>query len=153
MPKASVTWVADKQFVAETGSGHALVLDTGAEIGGRNTGPTPMELLLVSLAGCTAVDVAYIFGDRMRQTLTGLSVAVEGIRAEEPPKVYTEITVRYTVRGRQIQPKKAVRAIRLSAQNFCSVSLMVKETARVTSHYEIFDEASGERLSGTLEEE
>lgn len=151
MPQARVSWTSGKQFVAESGSGHALVLDTPADIGGRNTGATPMELVLMALAGCTGVDVAFILGDRMQQQVTGIEVSASGERAERPPKVYTAIEVRYRVTGRELNAKKAVRAIRMSAENYCSVSQMLLKAVPITSHYEITDEVSGETTRGTIE--
>ena len=153
MSQAKVTWISGKQFVAESGSGHAMVLDTPPEVGGNNTGPTPMELVLMGLGGCTGVDVAFILGDRMKQQITAIEVEVSGKRADEPPKVYTEIDVTYRVRGRELSAKKAIRAIRLSAENFCSVSLMLEKTATITSRYEITDEVSGEKTEGQLGKE
>lgn len=153
MPEAKVTWIGGKQFVAVSGSGHGMVLDTPADIGGNNTGPTPMELVLMGLGGCTGVDIAFILGDRMKQQVTGIEVAVSGERADQPPKVYTDIDVIYRVRGKDLSVKKALRAIRLSAQSFCSVSLMLEKTALITSRYEITDETSGETVSGTLEQD
>ena len=153
MPEAKVTWTGGKQFRAESGSGHGIVLDTPPGIGGRNTGPTPMELVLMGLGGCTGVDIAFILGDRMKQEVTGIEVEVSGERAEEPPKVYTEIDVTYRVRGQGLSTKKALRAIRMSAQSYCSVSLMLEKTARITSRYEITNETSGETVKGVLEDD
>jgi putative redox protein len=150
MPEARAIWTSGKQFVAESGSGHAFVLDASPEIEGRNTGPSPVELVLVALAGCTGIDVVFILRDRMKKPLTGLSVEVTGKRAEEPPKVYTEIEVTYHLRGPGLLEKDAVRAIRLSAKSFCSVSAMLEKTARIRSHFEILDEQSGQTVHGTL---
>lgn len=150
MATASVVWTSGKQFVAESGSGHAIVLDTSADVGGRNTGPTPMELLLMGLAGCTGIDVVFILGDRMRKPLTAVSVRAEGERAEEPPKVYTKIDVTYAVSGPGLQEKDALRAIRLSAERFCSASVMLGKTATIVHRYAITDTATDETRSGTL---
>ena len=150
MASASVTWTSGKQLVAESSSGHAIVLDAPEEVGGRNTGATPMELLLASLAGCTSIDVLFILGDRMKKPITTLSVHGTGERAAEPPKVYTKIDVRYAVSGPGLRKKDALRAIRLSAETFCSVSVMLGKTAKITHHYEITDTSSGETHSGAL---
>ena len=153
MPEAKVTWIGGKQFLAESGSGHGIVLDTPPGIGGRNTGPTPMELVLMGLGGCTGVDIAFILGDRMKQEITGIEVAVSGKQADEPPKVYTDIDVSYRVKGKDLSTNKALRAIRMSARSYCSISLMLEKTARITSRYEITDETTGERVEGTLGDE
>lgn len=140
-------------MVAQSGSGHAIVLDTSKEFGGSDTGATPMELVLMGLAGCTGIDVVFILGDRMKKTVTGLEVEVEGQRADQTPKVYTELDVTYRVRGPGLKEKEAKRAIQLSAEKYCSVSLMLEKTARIRSHYEIEDETSGEVVKGSLSEE
>jgi putative redox protein len=145
-------WTADKQFVAESTSGHAIVLDTPAAVGGRNTGPTPMELLLMGLAGCTGIDVVFILGDRMKKTVTGVQVEVSGTRADQAPKVYTNIEVTYRIRGKDLKEKDAVRAIRLSAEKFCSVSIMLGKTAEMTWSYEVTDDSSGQSWSGTMQD-
>ena len=153
MPEAKVIWTSGKQFVAESGSGHALVLDASPEVAGRSTGATPMELLLLALAGCTGIDVVFILVDRMKKPLSGLSVEVSGQRSENPPKVYTEIDVTYRLRGAGLEEKDALRAISLSAEKYCSVSAMLERTATIRSHYEIVDERSGEAVRGTLPRE
>lgn len=153
MSETTVTWTSGKQLVAESGSGHAMVLDAGAAVGGRNTGPTPMELLLMGLAGCTAIDVIFILVDKRKKELTALEVKVVGQRAEDPPKVYTEIEVTYKLRGRNLPLKDALRALRLSAENYCSVSAMLEKTATIHHLYELHDEATGETFKGTLAEE
>jgi putative redox protein len=150
MTSASVLWTREKQFVAQGESGHAIVLDTGAGIGGHNTGPNPMELLLISLAGCTAVDVVFILGDRMKKPLSGVEVHADGERSEQVPKVYTTIELTYLVRGPDLREKDAVRAIRLSAEKYCSVSAMLSRTAQIKVRYEVTDETTGEVSQGTL---
>ncbi len=153
MHETMVTWTSGKQLVAESASGHAIVLDANAEVGGRNTGPAPMELVLMGLAGCTGIDVVFILVDRLKKELTGLEVRVVGERAENHPKVYTKIEVTYSLRGKNLPHKDALRAIRLSAQNFCSVSAMLEKTAAIHSSYELYDEATGETFKGSLTED
>lgn len=153
MPEAKVIWTGGKQFVAESGSGHALVLDASPEVGGRATGASPMELLLLALAGCTGIDVVFILADRMKKPLSALSVEVAGKRAENPPKVYTELDVTYRLRGPGLDEKDALRAISLSAEKYCSVSAMLERTATIRSHYEIVDEQTGATVRGTLPRE
>lgn len=153
MPEAKVVWTSGKQFVAESGSGHGLVLDASPEVAGRSTGPSPIELVLIALAGCTGIDVVFILVDRMKKPLTSLSVEVAGTRAENPPKIYTEIDVTYRLRGPGLEAKDALRAIRLSAETYCAVSAMLERSAKIRSHYEIVDESSGESVRGTLEQD
>jgi len=151
MSTAVALWTREKQFVAESGSGHAIVMDTGTTVGGRNTGPTPMELLLMGLAGCTGIDVVFILRDRMKKPLSGVEVRVSGERADEAPKVYTKLEVTYLLRGPGLPEKDALRAIRLSAEKYCSVSVMLAKTAAISWRYEITDDSSGVTSSGTLE--
>jgi len=134
MNEARVTWLNEKQFVAETGSGHAVVLESG----GENRGPSPMEMLLVGMAGCTAVDVTRIL-KRMRQPVTGVQVNVKGARAENPPRVYTDIQVEYVVTGRGLSEEKVRRAVDLSQTTYCSASIMLGKTATITNTIRILD--------------
>lgn len=150
MTTARVTWVRGKQFVGETGSGHGVVLDAPETAGGSDTGPSPMELLLLGQAGCTGIDVVFILG-RMKKKVTALEVSVAGTRADTEPKIYTEIAVRYRLRGRGLAEKDVRRAIELSETKYCSATIMLGKTAAIRSHYEIVDEDSGDRTEGTLE--
>jgi putative redox protein len=129
--EAKVTWVEERRFVGQA-SGHALVVDGSAE----KVGPSPMELLLVGLAGCTAYDVVAIL-EKKRQAVSGLEVKVRAERAEETPRVYTEIEVEYVVRGRDIKAKAVEDAIRLSKEKYCSASIMLGKTAHITTSYQI----------------
>jgi putative redox protein len=151
MSTALALWTREKQFVVESGSGHAIVMDTGTGVGGRNTGPTPMELVLMGLAGCTGIDVVFILRDRMKKPLTGVEVRVSGERADTAPKVYTQLDVTYLLRGSGLPEKDALRAIRLSAEKYCSISVMLAKTAAINWRYEITDETTGAIASGTLE--
>ncbi len=135
---ANVTWIRDMQFVAEAGSGHAIVIDGDPATGGRNTGIRPMELVLQGLAGCTAMDVILILRKK-RQNVTGLEVRVEGERAENHPKVYTHIHITYIVRGKRLSEKAVNDAVTLSKDKYCSVSAMLKSTAEITYDVQILD--------------
>lgn len=148
MLTSRVRWVEGKQFVAEGGSGHAVVIDASPSLGGRNTGVTPMELLLMGTAGCTAVDVVYILGDRMHQEVRALEVTAEADRRETEPKVFTEVRLRYVLSGRNVKPEKVERALRLSLTKYCSASAMLEHTARVVAAWSFTDEASGEVSQG-----
>jgi putative redox protein len=130
--EAKVTWVEDRRFVGQSSSGHALVVDGSA----NKLGPSPMELVLMGLVGCTAYDVVSIL-EKKRQVVTGLEVSARAERAEDPPRVYTEIQVEYVVRGRDIQAKAVKDAIRLSKEKYCSASIMLGKTAHITTSYRI----------------
>jgi putative redox protein len=132
---AQVTWVEDKRFVGRASSGHAVVVDGSAE----KLGSSPMELLLIGMAGCTAYDVMSIL-EKKRQSVTGLEVSARAERAEEPPRVYTTIEVEYVLRGREIKPKAVEDAIRLSEEKYCSASIMLGKTAQMTTSYRIEEE-------------
>ncbi len=132
---AKVTWVEDKRFVGSASSGHAVVVDASTD----KQGSSPMELLLIGMAGCTAHDVMGIL-EKKRQTVTGLEVTARAERAEEPPRVYTAIEVEYVVRGRGIKPKAVEDAIKLSGDKYCSAAAMLGKTAQITPRYRILEE-------------
>jgi putative redox protein len=134
--EARVTWVEDRRFVGRASSGHAIVVDASAE----KQGPSPMELLLIGMAGCTAYDVVDIL-HKKRQDVTGLEVTAQAQRADKPPRVYTAIEVEFVVRGRDIQRKAVEDAIRLSAEKYCSASIMLGKTATITTSYRLEEEA------------
>jgi putative redox protein len=135
MSDTQVTWVDGMQFVAET-AGHAIVID-GAPGFGRDTGIPPMRLLLLGAAGCSAMDVVHILKNRMRRDVTGLCVEVEAEQAEEHPKVYTRIELKYRIRGRKLKEKDVRRAIELSRTQFCSAAIMLAASAEVVINFEI----------------
>ena len=132
--EARVAWVNEMQFVAETGSGHSLVLESG----GSNRAPSPMEMLLVGMAGCTAVDVVHILR-RMRQLVTDVQVNVKGVRAEKPPRIYTDIEVEYVVTGRGLSEEKVRRAVELSETTYCSASAMLGKAATITNAIRVLE--------------
>lgn len=125
---ADVTLTAGMAFTAETGSGHAIVLDAAAHAGGQKRGPQPMEMLLVGLAGCTGMDVISILRKK-RQDVTAYAVRVRGERAETDPKVFTQITVEHIITGHRISPEAAARAIELSETKYCGAGAMLGATA------------------------
>ena len=129
---ASVTWVEDRRFVGTASSGHAIVVDASAE----KQGSSPMELLLIGMAGCTAYDVMSIL-EKKRQRVTGLQVSARAERAAEPPRVYTKIEIEYLLRGSGIKPKAVEDAIRLSKEKYCSASIMLGKTAQITTSFRI----------------
>jgi putative redox protein len=136
---ASVTLAEEMHFVGEV-DGFRVDLDADEGVGGQNAGASPIHLLLLSLAGCTAMDVASILRKK-RQQVTGLVVEVQGKQRSEHPKVYESVEVHYRVRGRGVDPKAVERAIDLSQTRYCPVIAMLGETAKITSSYEIEEEA------------
>jgi len=126
-------------FVAETGSGHALVMDGAPETGGRNLGPRPMEMVLLGAGGCTASDVVVILS-RSGQDVRGCDVQLRAERAETDPKVFTRIHFHFVVRGRALKPNVVERAIRLSHEKYCSASIMIGKTAELTHDWEIVED-------------
>src|SRR2546430_14849970 len=127
-------------FDAEAGSGHHLTLDAAEHAGGHNVGFRPMELLLVGLAGCTGMDVITILLKK-RQDVTAYEVHVTGIRAEEHPMVFVEITVEHIVTGHRIQPEAVARAIKLSEERYCGAGAMLGKVAHLTHTYRIVEVA------------
>ena len=138
--KARVKWVDGKMFLGETGSGHAVVMDGAPEAGGRNMGARPMEMLLLGLGGCTSFDVVMIL-EKSRQPVTGCEIDITAERAETDPKVFTKIHVHFIVTGRGLDPKKVERAIALSAEKYCSASIMLGATAEITHDFEVREHA------------
>jgi putative redox protein len=136
--EAKVTWVTDRRFVGQASSGHGIVVDGSS----NKLGPSPMELMLVGMAGCTAYDVIDIL-EKKRQRVTGLEVTARAERASEHPRVYTAIEVEYIVRGRGVQAKAVEDAIRLSEEKYCSAAAMLGKSACITSCFRI-EEESGE---------
>jgi putative redox protein len=132
--KARAVWVDGRMFVGESGSGHSVVMDGAPEAGGRNLGIRPMEMLLLGLAGCTAFDVVMIL-EKGREAVTDCVVEVDAERAEGEPKVFTRINLRYIVKGRNLAHDKVERAVKLSADKYCSASIMLGKTAEM--HHEI----------------
>ena len=135
MSDTQVTWVDGLQFVAES-AGHGIVIDGAPGFGG-DTGMPPMRLLLLGVAGCSAMDVIHILRNRMRKPLTGLRVEVDAELAEEHPKVYTRIALKYLVKGNGLREKDVRRAIELSNDKFCSAAIMLGKTAEIVTSFEI----------------
>jgi len=125
-----------RQFVAQSGSGHALLIDDAA--GG--TGPKPIELVAVALAGCTAFDVITILRQKYHQKVTGYEAQVEADQAERPPQVFTAVRIHHVVTGLEIDAGAVEQAIRLSEEKYCSVGAMLQKTAGFHTTYEIVDE-------------
>lgn len=136
--ECTVKWLDGMTFIAETGTGHLLAMDGAPEAGGRNLAPRPMELLLAGTGGCSAFDVVLIL-KKSRQAVTGCEVRLIAERAESDPKVFTRIGFHYIVKGHNLKPDAVERAIHLSAEKYCSASIMMAETATLTHTWEIVD--------------
>jgi len=133
---ARIKWVQDATFLGESGSGHAVVMDGPPEHGGRNLGVRPMEMLLLGMGGCTAFDVVHIL-KKSRQPVTDCIAELEAERASEDPKVFTRIHVHFIVTGTGLDENRVSRAVSLSADKYCSASIMLGKTAEITHDYEI----------------
>jgi putative redox protein len=136
--KARVKWVEQVSFVAETGSGHAVVVDGAPEAGGRNIGMRPMELLLAGAAACTAFDVVWIL-KRARQPVADCVVDAEAERAPQEPKVFTRIHLKYAVAGRGLDARQVERAVKLSKEKYCSATIMLAHSATITHELRIVE--------------
>ena len=136
--KIRIKWVENVSFVAESESGHALVMDGPPEGGGRNLGPRPMETVLMGTGGCTAYDVVHIL-KKSRAPVTDCVVEIDAQRAAEEPKVFTKIHFHFVVTGKGLKPQIVERAIALSAEKYCSASIMLAKTATITHDFEIVE--------------
>ena len=136
--KARVKWVEAATFIGESGSGHAVVMDGPPDNGGRDLGVRPMEMLLLGMGGCTAFDVVHILR-RARQPIEDCVVELQADRAAEPPKVFTHIHVHFIVSGRGLAERQVARAVSLSADKYCSASIMLGKAATITHDYEIIE--------------
>ena len=141
--QATVSWTGPggMSFLAETGSGHAVVMDGAADGGGRNLAPRPMEMVLLGTGGCTAYDVVVILR-KSGQDIRGCDLTLTSERAEKDPKVFTKVHFHFTVRGRQLKANLVERAIKLSHEKYCSASIMMEKTAVLTHSFEIIDDLS-----------
>ena len=134
--KARIKLVEGMTFVAESGSGHAVVVDAAPEAGGRNLGARPMELVLMGTGACSAIDVVMILR-KARQPIADCEVQVEAERAAEDPKVFTRIHLHYVVTGKGLATPQVERAIKLSKEKYCSATIMLAATAAITFDYEM----------------
>jgi putative redox protein len=136
--KARVKWVEDRTFVGETGTGHKIVFGNAVGPEGQKPGPSAMELVLIGTGGCTAYDVVHIL-EKGREAVDDVIVELEADRAEQDPKVFTRIHMHFVVKGRGLSADKVDRAIKLSADKYCSASAMLAKTATITHDFEIVD--------------
>lgn len=138
--KARIKWVEDATFVGESSSGHAVVMDGPPDMGGRNLGVRPMEMMLLGMGGCTAFDVVHIL-KKSREAVTDCVAELSAERAESEPKVFTRIHVHFLVKGRELKENKVKKAVELSADKYCSASIMLGNAGVAITHtYEIISE-------------
>ncbi|MGL4602923.1 MAG: OsmC family protein [Iodobacter sp.] len=138
--KVRVKWVEEVSFLAQSESGHTVLMDGPPEGGGRNMGPRPMEMVLMGTAGCSAYDVIHIL-KKGRADVRDCVVDVEAERAETEPKVFTKIHLHYTVTGKALKTEQVERAITLSAEKYCSASIMLAKSAVITHDFEVIEAA------------
>lgn len=136
---AVVQWQSDMKFIGSADSGHEIVLDSDASVGGHDEGIRPLELMALSLAGCTAMDVISIMRKK-RQNVTGFEVKVHADRAEDHPKVFTKIHITYIFTGQNIDPAACERAIELSETRYCPAQAMLAQVAPTSHSYEIIEQ-------------
>jgi putative redox protein len=144
--KARVSWVGDRTFLGRTESGHHVVLGTAHEDGPK-PGPSPMELVLIGTAGCTAWDVVSIL-EKGRQAVEDCAIELDADRAEAVPRVFTRIHMHFVVRGRDLDATRVERAIALSAEKYCSASAMLAKTAAISYDFEVVETAGAVGAAG-----
>ena len=136
--RATIKWVDNVMFIGQSGSGHSVVIDGPPDAGGENAGIRPMELMLVGLGACTSFDVVTIL-KKSRQDVTDCHAELEAERADEVPQVFTRIHVHFVVSGHNLKSKQVERAVSLSADKYCSASIMMAKTAHITHDFEIIE--------------
>ena len=132
----TVKWIDGMMMVGESASGHTIVMDGPEELGGKDLGVRPMELLLLGMGGCTTVDVVSTL-KKMRENVQDCRVEISAKRADEHPKVFTAIHLHFIVEGDNLNDKKITKAVSLSADKYCSASIMLAKTATVTHNFEV----------------
>lgn len=137
--KATVKWMDNAMFVGESGSGHAVVMDGPESAGGRNIGIRPMEMLLLGMGGCASFDVISIL-KKSRQSIVDCYAELEADRADAVPAVFTAITIKFIVSGHKLKETQVKRAVELSAEKYCSASIMMEKAGvKITHSYEIVE--------------
>lgn len=136
MLQAKVKWVDGLQFVGESGTGHAIVMDADLDVGGSNTGMRPMEMLLVGLGGCSGMDVASILSKK-KQNVTDISINIKGQKADTYPKKFTDIEIEFIISGKNLSEEDVKKAIDLSMEKYCSVKATLEGVAKVNYSYKI----------------
>lgn len=134
--KVRVKWIEDVSFMGESETGHAVVMDGAPENGGRNIGMRPMEMLLIGMGGCTSFDVVTIL-KKSRQPVVDCVADITAERSDEIPKVFTKIHVHFVITGNNLNEKQVARAVELSAEKYCSASIMLSKSVEITHDFEI----------------
>ena len=134
--KTRVKWLDNMSFVGESASGHSVVMDGPPEAGGRNLGIRPMEMLLLGIGGCSSFDVVSIL-KKARQDIQSCEVEIEAERADTEPKVFTKIHLHFVISGHELNENRVEKAVSLSADKYCSASIMLGKTADITHSFEI----------------
>lgn len=134
--KVDIKWLNNMAMEAKTASGHTITLDGPPELGGKNNGARPMEMLLVGIGSCTTIDVVSIL-DKMQQKITNCEVKITSQRADKHPKVFTDIHLHFLLSGINLDDKKIQKAINLSATKYCSASIMLGQSANITHSCEL----------------
>ena len=141
MLTAKITYVKGLQFVGDSSTGHSVVMDADPTAGGNNTGPKPMDMLLLAAGGCSGMDIISVL-KKKRQHVTGLEINVKGERADDHPKKLTGISLEFLIRGRDISEAAVKRAVELSMNKYCSVKATLEGSAKIVFSYKIINEAS-----------
>ena len=137
--KTQIKWMQDVSFKGKTESGHEVILDGPEELGGEGLGMRPMEMMLIGMGGCTSFDVVTIL-KRSRQQITGCIAEIEAVRADAIPKVFTSIHIHFLIKGIDLQKKAVERAVELSANKYCSASIMLGKSVKITHDFVISEE-------------
>jgi putative redox protein len=135
---AKIKWIEGLQFVGESGTGHAIIMDGDAQFGGQDTGMRPMELLLVGVGGCSGMDVISIL-KKKKQNVTNIEINVKGEKAESYPKKFTQINIEYTISGKDLSEDAVKRAIELSMDKYCSVKATLEGSTKINYTYKIIN--------------
>lgn len=134
--KATINWQDKLQFTGRADSGHEITIDGPPDLGGENAGMRPMEMVLLGVGGCSAMDVMHIL-KKARQAVSGCTIELDGTRAETPPKVFTDIHLKFIISGNDLSDKQVARAVALSAEKYCSASIMLQASVNITHSHEI----------------
>ena len=139
MGKVTVNWAGKMQFVGDDGAGHQVTMDASPVYGGENQGTRPMELMLMALGGCTGIEVSHIL-QKMRVSFDSLAITVAGERADDHPKIFTQMRVSYHFQGKNIPPEKVAQAIKLADEVYCSAANMMKAAGKIEYAFTINDQ-------------
>jgi len=137
--KTQIKWMQDVSFKGKSESGHEVILDGPEELGGKGLGMRPMEMMLIGMGSCTSFDVVTIL-KRSRQQITGCIAEIEAVRADAIPKVFTSIHIHFLIKGIDLQKKAVERAVELSANKYCSASIMLGKSVKITHDFVISEE-------------